>query len=117
MEFSGRKITAIKKAAFLKSYSENGNITRSAALTQIERQSHYRWLKEDQVYQDAFYISQLQYADNLEAEARRRAHEGYEEAVYYKGDIVGQQRKFSDTLLIFLLKAAKPYRYKDRFKQ
>lgn len=117
MEFCGRKITAIKKTAFLKSYSENGNITRSATLTQIQRQSHYRWLKEDPAYKDAFYISRLQYADNLEAEAMRRAYEGYEEAVYYKDAIVGRQRKFSDTLLIFLLKTAKPYRYKDRFKQ
>ena len=34
--------------------------------------------------------------------------------VYYQGKEVGQIRKFSDTLLIFLLKGARPETYRER---
>lgn len=43
-------------------------------------------------------------ADVLEAEARRRAVDGYEEDVYYKGEFVGTTTKYSDSLLALLLK-------------
>lgn len=112
-----RKTTRTKKAEFLNQFSMNGNITKSAEYVGIERSSHYRWMKEDPEYRALYAEAEDQFADNLEAEARRRAFEGYEEDVYYQGDIVGQQRKFSDTLLIFLLKGAKPQKYKDRVEQ
>lgn len=49
----------------------------------------------------------------LEQEAQRRAHKGVEEPVFYKGEQVGTVQKYSDTLLIFLLKARKPEVYRD----
>lgn len=50
----------------------------------------------------------------LEDEAVRRAHEGINKAVRYKGKIVGYETEFSDSLLIFTLKGGKPEKYKDR---
>ena len=44
----------------------------------------------------------------------RRALEGGEEPVFYQGKIVGSVRKYSDTLLMFMLKARRPERYRDR---
>ena len=44
--------------------------------------------------------------DALELEARRRAFSGVEDPVYYKGQVVGGVRKYSDVLLIFLLESA-----------
>ena len=56
-------------------------------------------------------------ADSLEAEARRRAVEGVEEPVgWYKGQAGGVVRKYSDTLLIFLLKGRRPELYRERFE-
>jgi hypothetical protein len=52
--------------------------------------------------------------DMLEAEARRRALHGTDRPVYYRGEAVGTVREYSDTLLIFLLKASRPERYRDR---
>jgi len=42
--------------------------------------------------------------DSLEAEAVRRARDGWKEPVYYKGERVGNVRKYSDYLLGVLLK-------------
>ena len=56
-------------------------------------------------------------ADTLEAEARRRAIEGVEEPVFHKGEQVGTLRKYSDVLLIFLLKGARPERYRDNYQR
>lgn len=54
--------------------------------------------------------------DTLEREAYRRATLGVEEPIYYKGQEVGKVRRYSDTLLIFLLKGRKPDVYRDRFE-
>ncbi len=45
-----------------------------------------------------------------EEEAVRRAVDGINEPVFYKGRQVGDIRRFSDTLLIFLMKAGDPAR-------
>ena len=50
----------------------------------------------------------------LEPEAIRRAVDGVEKAVYYRGAQVGVEREYSDTLLIFLLKGWKADRYTER---
>ena len=54
--------------------------------------------------------------DVLEDEAVRRAKEGVEEPVYQGGKLVGHVQKYSDTLLIFLLKGAKPQKYGDKVR-
>ena len=53
-------------------------------------------------------------SDLLEEEAWRRAREGTEEPVFYQGLIVGHVRKFSDQLLIELLRARRPDKYRQR---
>ena len=43
--------------------------------------------------------------------------EGWEEPVgWYKGEAGGTVRRFSDTLLIFLLKGAAPEKYRERLE-
>ena len=51
----------------------------------------------------------------LEAEARRRAAIGVDEPVFYKGKVVGHIRKYSDNLLMFLLKAHWPEKFRDNY--
>jgi len=87
------------KRAFLAAYANMATVTHAAREAGINRSTHYTWLKEDEAYAEAFRYAQEEAADNLEAEARRRAFEG------------------SDTLLIFLLKGARPEKYKDRIYQ
>ena len=51
--------------------------------------------------------------DILEAEARRRAVTGVDKPVYYKGEVVGSITKYSDRLLMFLLRAHRPQKFRD----
>lgn len=111
------KIPHPKKAAFLAALAEVGNITQAAELAGIDRKTHYIWMKNDPDYPAAYEEAMEQAADRLEQEARRRAVEGVEEPIFYQGKKVGTVQKYSDTLLIFLLKGARPEKYAERYDQ
>lgn len=49
----------------------------------------------------------------LEEEGQRRAYHGVLEEVRYKGEVVGTVRKYSDALLMFMLRARRPEKYRD----
>jgi len=113
------EISHPKKRAFLAAMVETGgNVTRATQLAEISHGTPYtrQWL-DDEEFQAALERARVLGADNLEAEAIRRAHDGVEEPVgFYKGAPSAYVRRYSDTLLIFLLKGAKPERYADRQK-
>lgn len=106
----------LKKRAFLKAYAATGNISDAASQTGIDRGTHYKWLKDDAEYGQAFENAKEQAVDILELEARRRAATGWLEPVFWQGEIVGRVRKFSDILLIFLLKGARPGKYRENVR-
>ena len=45
------------------------------------------------------------------------AHEGLRKPVWYKGKIVGYETEYSDTLLLAVLKANNPDKFRDRLEQ
>ena len=49
----------------------------------------------------------------MEEEARIRAMFGVKQPVFYKGEVCGSVRKYSDVLLIFLLKGLRPEVYRE----
>jgi len=53
--------------------------------------------------------------DKMEKECARRAFEGYQEPVFYQGQECGVMPRYSDTLAIFLLKAHRPERFRERY--
>lgn len=53
----------------------------------------------------------------LEQEAYRRAYHGTLEPVFFKGELCGHVRRYSDNLMMFLLKARKPELYRDMQEQ
>jgi len=103
-----------KQAAFLAAYSKMANISYAAKAANIERTTHYLWMRQDKDYVKKFERAFEDACDLLEAEATRRATEGVEEPVFYQGVQCGTIRRYSDTLLIFMLKAARPDKFKDR---
>lgn len=103
-----------KKAAMLAAISETGNVSKAAEAANVHRPSHYQWLKDDPEYAAGVVDAMEAAADKLEEEARRRAHDGVDEPVFYQGEVCGTVRKYSDTLLIFLLKGARPDKYRER---
>jgi hypothetical protein len=98
----------IKKRIFLTHFAETGNVSASADHADLSRSQAYEWRKQDQGFaaewDDALAIA----VDQLAWEARRRAIEGIEEIKYYQGEPVGCIRKYSDQLLMFLLRAYDP---------
>lgn len=113
------KLEVAKKArqkAFLEEYKQCATVTHAAKIALIARQRHYKWLDSDPAYAKAFEEAKIAATDALVAEARRRATQGVEEAVYYKGEVVGTIRKYSDSLLIFLMKGAMPETYRERYE-
>ncbi len=112
-----QNITAhgLKKKAFLAAFRATGNVRLACEAAEVGRSSHYRWLEADAAYEEAFDLAKEDAADILEAEATRRAVEGVEEPTgWYKGEPGGFIRRYSDTLLIFLLKGLRPEVYRER---
>lgn len=112
---SNKKLQRKKQKAFIAAYKECGNISRACDIAEITRTTHYRWLKEDD-YRENFEKAGEVAVDRLEEEARRRAVLGVEEPVFHRGKQIATIKKYSDTLLIFLLKGARPQKYKDNAK-
>ncbi len=109
------KIAHPYKRAFLAAFRETGNVRLTCKAAGVGRSSHYRWLEDDPAYREAFDQAKEDATDVLEAEAHRRAVEGVEEQVgWYRGVAGGTVRRYSDVLLIFLLKSLRPDRYRER---
>lgn len=106
-------LDSIKKVLFLETYSMCGNISRAAEIAGICRSSHYNWINDDETYKIYFAEAEQEAIDRLETEARRRALNGVSEPVFHQGMQCGTVQKYSDTLLIFLLKGARPQKYRD----
>jgi len=117
-----KKLTqADKKAAFLKIFPEMGTIELAAKQSGISRKTVYNWLASDKNFKKRFDkvrpVAKEVYVGTLEQEAHRRAVEGVLEPVFYQGELVDHVRKFSDVLLIVLLKANAPEKYRERVEQ
>lgn len=101
------------KKKFIQRLSETGNISASCRKAGITRQRAYQVRDEDVAFAQAWDEALVISVENLELEARRRAELGVLEPVYHQGAQVGTISKYSDTLMIFLLKAHKPDMYRD----
>ncbi len=105
-----------RQAAFLEAYITCGTITHAARIAKIAKQTHYDWIRKDNKYQTAFAEAEVAATDTLIQEARRRAIQGVSEPVLYKGEVVKTISKYSDALLMFLLKGALPEVFRERYE-
>lgn len=100
-----------KKRALLTAYALTGRLLHACASAHTSHVLHYYWLKTDPAYHTAFAEARTIVGDILEEEAVRRAI-GEDAPVYdAEGHLIGSSHTHSDTLLIFLLKGAKPATY------
>lgn len=118
----GRKIARLnrdkrtvkkKQADFLAAFAKVGNITGAAKEAKVDRRVHYEWL-EDPAYAEQFDALGPLVLNILEDEAHRRAVDGVDKPVWQGGKKMGTVKEYSDTLMIVLLKARAPEKYKDR---
>jgi hypothetical protein len=79
----------------------------------MSRSAAYDWKKADHEFEKDWQAAEETGTDALEDEARRRAMDGVDKPVFYKGQRCGYVREYSDTLLIFTLKARRPEKYRE----
>lgn len=101
------------QVVFIKWLSRKGNVTAACDKAKISRQHAYRTRDEDEDFAAAWDEALAEATERLEMEALRRARDGVLEPVFYQGEKVGKVRRYSDTLLIFLLKAHAPEKYRE----
>lgn len=104
------KITPEKKSAFLTKLSTTGSVRLACEAAGICRATAYIWREQDEEFAKAWLKARFYGAEALEDEAIRRAT-GYEEKVYYRGEVVDTITKYSDRMLTTLLQAHFPLKY------
>ena len=109
------KITPKKQKAFLDNLSETGSVKKACEAIKISRNSFYNFRKKNKKFTEQWEEAEKRGVDALIEEARRRAHDGVDEPVYYKGDRIDTIRKYSDVLLMFLIKAKRP-EYRESYQ-
>lgn len=101
--------------AFLKALSNSGNVLISCQAARVARKTVYRHRDRFPAFRKRWEDALEDSTDLLEDEARRRAATGIDKPIYYKGERVDTIKEYSDTLLIFLLKAHRPEKFRDNF--
>ena len=111
-------ITDPKKRKFILALSILGNRSRAARAVGVSPMVPWMWRKQDDDghFSKAYDLAMKCAADLHEDELYRRASEGVLEPVFQGGRLVGSIRKYSDTLLIFMLKGSMPDKYGDKTK-
>lgn len=103
-----------RRAAFLANYARTGRILASCKAAGLSKRQLEK-ARRDRVFLEAYEIAEEEYRESLREELYRRAVEGVEEPVYYKGMRIdnGENRRYSDRLFELELKRQCPeYREK-----
>ncbi|WP_051189890.1 hypothetical protein [Laribacter hongkongensis] len=111
------KLTPEKEARFLEVLADTANVSAAAKAIRMARPYLYELKAKDKRFAAAWDKAVTYGTAALEDEAVRRACVGTLRPVFYKGVKVGSIREYSDTLLIFLLKARDPDKYAERVKK
>ena len=98
---------------FLAALRETGLVKDACKVAAVGRSTAYEERQRNEDFALAWHEVETETTEAMEREAVRRAHEGWEEPVYQRGECVGHVRKFSDTLLIFMLKSRRPEVYRE----
>lgn len=112
---SPEKAAPVWEKAFLSALSEAGVVRYACKAAGVDSTTVYQRRKDDSGFAAAWAQALDDAADLLESEAVRRGRDGIVETVVGKNGEVYENTKYSDTLLIFLLKGARPEKYRERF--
>lgn len=104
------------KEQFLTALSSVGVVRYACKMASVTSQTAYIHRNDDPEFRARWDDALEQAIQVLEEEARRRAVVGVRRPVFQSGKLVGTVTDYSDTLLIFLLKAQRPQKYRDNHK-
>jgi len=105
--------------AFLQVFRQHCSYTDAYKAAGVAHDTPRYWMKNDvDGFAERYKAAEQEVNDKLEAELYRRAVEGVEKkrGVWHQGTKVGEEavREYSDILLIFMLKARLPWKYRER---
>lgn len=99
---------------FLERLAKSLSVTDACKAARIGRTAAYQARKDDAEFAAAWEAAIEQAVESAEGEMYRRAVDGTRKPVYQSGSLVGHVQEYSDTLLIFMLKAHRPDKYRER---
>jgi hypothetical protein len=101
-------------AAFLEAFAQCGIVNLAARQVKISANAVEKAKQRSPRFREAYFAAKENATQMLEAEMMRRAKIGIDEPV----TIAGQRevvKKYSDSLLMFMLKALRPQVYRDNY--
>ena len=104
------------KDRFLAGLACHGVVAGACEDAFISRTAAYIWRKNDAAFAAAWDAAHETAIDRMEKAAVSRAVDGVEEAVYGQGGQIGTKGRYSDSLLMFILKRHRP-EYRDNVTQ
>ena len=113
-KIAGTVGTAKKRALFLEVLTETANVVYACKQARLSRRTVYNWRNTEAEFLKAWDEAVELGIDALEDEALRRGQQGFDKPVFHQGKQCGKVREYSDTLLIFMLKARRPEKFKER---
>lgn len=105
----------ILKPRFIELFMQTGHIGKTCQILGMVPRTLHHWKSKDPEFAAEFEMAERVALMLLEDAAVERAMYGIEKPVYQGGKLAGYVREYSDTLLIVLLKARAPHKYKERF--
>jgi hypothetical protein len=98
--------------AFLAGFVAVMSVHGAARLAGVDRSCHYDWMNKDDRYRERVELARQMIADHFEAEIWRRAFQGVDTPLHWRGEITAWTKTYSDTLAVFALRALKPEAYR-----
>lgn len=111
-----KRMAKNQRTRFLEEFAKGGNVTAACFASKVARSTIYYLLDHNEAFAGSFEVAENAATDLLLQEARRRALDGIPEPTgWYKGVAGGIVRRYSDNLLMFLLKERRP-EYRDKWE-
>lgn len=104
------------RPAFLAAFEETAMVTEAAKIAGVGRATVYEERQRNEEFAVAWADVEERAVESMESEAYRRAVKGVDKPVFHAGEQVGTVKDYSDTLLIFMLKARRPETYREVHK-
>ena len=109
--------TPKKKKLFIELLAEFGVVTYACKGVDITKQTAYNARKHDRKFADAWDEAVDYSVENMERVAYDRAVNGVNEPLSFKGELTGDTvKRYSDILLMFMIKGNKPEKYRENSK-
>ena len=109
--------TAAAWREFMGEYMKTGRQDKACKKSGIPRETVYKRTRADVPFKALMDEARDICMDSLEDAAIRRSRDGWLEPQYFKGELQGYVRKYSDGLLTFMLMHGRPEKYRPKKEQ